>query len=76
MMWYMPGMNWWMVVSGVFALIFFVAMGALAVWGVRQVTWRSTAEKGRALDIAQERYARGDIAKEEFDILRKDLGSS
>jgi len=76
MMWYMPGMNWWMVVSGVFVLIFFVAMSALAVWGVRQVTGRSIAEKGRALDIAQERYAQGDIAKEEFDILRKDLGSS
>ena len=76
MMWYMPGIGWWMVVSGVFALIFLVAMSALAVWGVRQMTGRSTTERGRALDIAQERYARGGISKEEFDLLRKDLGSS
>ncbi len=76
MMWYMPGMNWWMVVSGVFVFIFFVAMGALAVWVVRQVTGRSTTRTGRALDIAKERYARGEISKEEFYLLRKDLGSS
>ena len=73
MMWYMPGMEWWMVGSSVLALVFLAALIALAVWGVRQVTGHSTADTKKALDIAKERYARGEISKEEFEQLKRDL---
>ena len=72
-MWYMPGMGWWMVLSGILALIFLAVLIALVVWGVRQGTGRSTAGTKKALDIAKERYARGEISKEEFEQLKKDL---
>jgi putative membrane protein len=29
--------------------------------------------KSRALDILQERYAKGEIAKEQYDIMKKDI---
>jgi putative membrane protein len=36
----------------------------------------SSSPKGKsALDIAKERYARSEISKEEYDLLRRDLGS-
>jgi len=72
-MWYMPWMGWWMVPSGILALIFLAALIALVIWGVRQATGHSTTGTMKALDIAKERYARGEISKEEFEQLKKDL---
>lgn len=73
MMWYMPGMGWEMALSSILALLFLVALVVLAVWGVRQVTGRSTADTSKALDVAKERYARGEISRDEFEQLKRDL---
>jgi len=73
MMWYLPGMGWWMVASGILSLAFLVALILLIVWGVKQVTGRSQGDRKRALDIAKERYARSEISREEFERLKKDL---
>jgi len=73
-MWYFPGMGLGMIVSGILALVFLAALIALVVWGIRQMTGNGTRDTKKALSIAKERYAQGEITKEEFEQLRKDLG--
>ena len=51
---------------------------AVIVWAVKAVVGSgiSPTDKGKsALDILQERYARGEINQEEFEQKRKDLAS-
>lgn len=51
----------------------------LAVWFVRQQERQRTASggtgpaAGNALSILRERYARGEISREEFERMRRDL---
>jgi putative membrane protein len=64
--------------GGPWMLILWVVVIALIVWGVialgKRVNSASGAtEKHTPLDIAKERYARGEIAKEEFEQVKKDL---
>lgn len=77
-MWGMhEGWNWWMMWGGLSMLIFWGAIIALLVWAVQKGSGRDDEPSGRSpLDMARERYARGEIGKEEFDQLRKDLSST
>lgn len=73
MMWY-NGMGWWMVFGWVWMVIFWGGLIALIVWGVKKLSERgSPTPKSHPLDVAQERYAKGEISREEFDQLKKDL---
>jgi putative membrane protein len=77
-MWHHDGMGWWMVVGSIWMVAFWGLVIALVVWGIRQLTERGgsssgTSEKRNPLDIAKERYAKGEILKEEFDQIKKDL---
>ncbi len=82
MMWGGFGWGWMMVVGMLFMVLFWGAIIALVVWGIRALN-RGGARpegpneplppRGRALDILQERYARGEITKEQYDAMRKDL---
>ena len=75
-MWGHDGMGWWMVFGGVWSLIFGAVVIGLVVWGIKKLIERgpsSTAKKRDALDIAKERYAKGEISKQEFDQIKKDL---
>ena len=74
-MWYMhEGMGWWMAFGGIWMVVFWGGLIALIVWGVKKLTERGGSEhKSSPLDIARERYARGEIAKEEFEQIKKDL---
>jgi putative membrane protein len=72
--------------GGWFMLLFWIVLIALIVWGVISLTRHGRyghmhmhsggccSTDGNALDIARERYARGEISKEQFETLKKDLG--
>jgi len=61
-----------MTVGGVLMFLFWAGVVGLAVWAFLRLTRHSHKENG-ALAAARERYARGEIGKEEFDRIKKDL---
>lgn len=79
-MWFWNGgMGWWMMFGGLFMLVFWGGIIALIVWGVKKLVERGSGpanvERADPLDIAKERYARGEISKEEFNQIKRDLSS-
>jgi putative membrane protein len=58
-------------------LVFWGAIITLVVWGIKKLTEKdtrsSTTEKSDPLGIAKERYARGEISREQFEQIKKDL---
>ena len=74
-MWYMhEGMGWWMVFGGVWMVFFWGGLIALIVWGITKLSRRNgSTTKHDPLDIAKERYAKGEISAEEFDQIKKDI---
>jgi len=72
------GGGWWMVFGWVWMVVVIGAVIALVVWGIRRLSEHGGAGAGSAtrrdpLDIAKERYARGEITKDQFDQIRRDL---
>ncbi len=61
----------------IFMVLFWVAIIGLIAWGVsaaaRGGTQSSKGESLSPLDIAGQRYARGEISRQEFEQLKKDL---
>ena len=75
MMWgAQEGMGWWMVFGGIWMVIFWGAIIWLIVWGVGQVSGGGRRSEDHPLEIARTRYARGEITREQFEQLRRDLG--
>jgi len=73
-MWGMhDGMGWWMVFGGVWMLLFWGAVIWLVAWAVTRVGGGQRTDSDTPLDIVQRRYARGEITREQFEQLRKDL---
>ncbi|MFC1872338.1 SHOCT domain-containing protein [Chloroflexota bacterium] len=75
LMWYMHELGGWgMLFCGIGMLIFWGGFIALIIWGINRLT-KSNSSNGvkTALDIAKERYARGEIKKDEFEEIKKDL---
>jgi len=74
-MWYMhEGMGWWMVFGGVWMVLFWGGLIALIVWGITKLSRRNgSTTKHNPLDIAKERYVKGEISGEEFNQIKKDL---
>ena len=67
-----------MMFFGGWMIIFWVVIIALIVWGVIALVRRGTSvsdtpQKRDPLDIARERYARGEITKEEFEEIKRNL---
>ena len=74
-MWYMhEGMGWWMVFGGVWMIVFWGGLIALIAWGISRLSKRGEShQKQNPLDIAKERYARGELAKKDFEQIKRDL---
>jgi putative membrane protein len=66
------GMGWWMVFGMIWMVVFWGAIIWLIAWGVTQFSRRSDGDS--PLDIARRRYASGEITREQFEQLRRDLG--
>ena len=75
---YMSGWGWAaMGLMMVLMVIFWGGIVALIVWGITRLTrGRGSVSAGRQspLDIARERYAKGEITKEQLEQIKKDLG--
>ena len=71
------GMHWGFSFGGVFMILFWAAIIALVVWGIKKLTERDTVHINttttKPMDIAKERYAKGEITKGDFEQLKNDL---
>jgi putative membrane protein len=60
--------------GGIMMIVFWALVIALIVWIVREVSGgNSVRSRSNALDILKERYAKGEIDKEEFEAKKKDI---
>lgn len=69
-----------MIFGGIWMLLFWGAIIAFGVWVVRKLFGSAVSDSAKisesgALDIAKERYAKGEIPKEEFEQIVKDLSN-
>jgi putative membrane protein len=75
------GFGWWMLWGTLMMVVFWGGIVALVVWAVHSLSRGGTrSSQGRdadasptPLDIAKQRYARGEIDREEFERMRRDL---
>jgi putative membrane protein len=72
------GMGWWMLWGGLMMVLFWGAIIALVIWAAQSLSrdGGGQAEHGpprTPLEIAKERYARGEIGRDEFEQLKRDL---
>ena len=66
--------GWWWLFGGVWLFVFWGALIALIVWVISRLTRRNdTTLKHTPLAITKERYAKGEINKEEFEQIKRDL---
>lgn len=78
-MWgHMDGYGWSMMGFGMIGITLFWILLIVALVLLVKVLWKSGSGSGRSqekkpLDILKERYARGEIDKEEFDQKKQDL---
>ena len=77
-MWAMNGgMGWgWGLFGALWMVVFWGSIIALVVWAINRLSrgGNEPPHSQTPLDIAKSRYARGDISREEFEQIRRDLG--
>ena len=74
-MWYMhEGAGWWMVFGGIWMVLFWGGLIALIVWAISKLTGNNRNEQNKLpFDMARERYAKGEISREQLEQIKKDL---
>ena len=61
--------------GGIMMVAFWVLFIVFIVWVVREISGKNSQSSSTALDILKERYAKGEIGKEEFEAKKKDIKS-
>ena len=61
--------------GGIMMLAFWALFIIFIVWMVREVSGKNGHSSSKAIDILKERYAKGEINKEEFEAKKKDLAN-
>jgi putative membrane protein len=72
-MWWWYGNWWWGVGMVIMMIVFWGGIIALIVWAVKRFSGGIGSNRRDPLDIAKERYARGEITKDQFEEIKKDL---
>jgi putative membrane protein len=72
------GMGWWMVFGGALMILFWVGIIGLVVWGIARLVGHEdsgpvSVTRQKPLDIARERYAKGEITQDQFEQIKRDL---
>lgn len=70
---YVGNMMGWGVAGGAFMMFFWVAIVIFIAWIFKGSNEKSAHHTSSALDILKERYAKGEINKEEFQMKKTDL---
>ena len=63
------GLGWILIIVVIAVMVWLLVRGPLVTGG------RGQSERPSALDVLKERYARGEIGREEFEQKRRDLES-
>ncbi len=78
-MWYGHGFGWGgMIVGGLFMLLFWGGLIALVFWGVKSLISSNQHSNNaphslNAHEILDQRYARGEIDRDEYETIKEDL---
>lgn len=77
MMWGWNGMTGWGF-GGIWMIVLWVIVIGLIVWGIVALTRHSDARRlsgmrDEPLEIAGERYARGEISREDYERIKRDI---
>jgi putative membrane protein len=80
-MWFGHGFGWGgMIFGGLFMLLLWGGFFALIFWGIKLLTDRGSSLRDQssqqgfsAREILDQRYARGEINREEYELIRADL---
>jgi len=70
----MMGGYWW--IGGIIHVVIWIAVIWLIVWAVKRFTRKQSSfqeSNDAALKIARERFAKGEISKEQFDEIKQGL---
>lgn len=59
--------------GGIMMLFFWGAIILFVVWTVKHLGDHNSKKERHALDILKERYAKGEITKEQFESIKKDI---
>jgi putative membrane protein len=78
---WMMGGGWWGPGSGLFGWLFmllfwvFIIVGAVLLirWLMDETRSTGSARHETALDILKQRYAKGELAKEQFEAMKREL---
>ncbi|MFC2034340.1 SHOCT domain-containing protein [Chloroflexota bacterium] len=68
------GLGWWMPFGWIWMAILWGGIIAFTIWGVKKLSEKNNpAINNSSLETAKERYAKGEISREEFKQIKKDL---